>query len=53
MASMNIFSHVKKAVGRNFKSKASPSGPSSTMFIPVGYDTVCAIAVFHNNYKEK
>lgn len=46
-------SHVKKAVGINFKSKASSSGPTSTMFIPVGYDTVCSIAMFHNNYKEQ
>lgn len=45
-------SHVKKAVGINFKSLSS-SGPSSAMFIPVGYDTVCAIAMFHNNYKEQ
>jgi hypothetical protein len=44
---------VKKAVGINFTSKASSSGLSSTMFIPVGCDTVCAIAMLHDNYKEQ
>lgn len=24
-----------------------------TMFIPVGYDTVCEMAVFHNNYERE
>lgn len=53
MASVSNLSDVKKAVGINFKSKASSSGPPSTMFIPVGYDTVCAIAMLRDNYKEQ
>ena len=53
MVSVSNLSDVKKAVGINFKSKASSSGHPSTMFIPVGYDTVCAIAMLHDNYKEQ
>lgn len=46
----NLSSAPPKTVRVNFLVKGEFLGPTSTMFIPVGYDTVCEIATFHNNY---
>lgn len=52
MVLVSNFIDVKKVVGINFKLKVSFFGFLFIMFILVGYDIVCVIVMFYDNYKE-